>query len=385
MIWLPSPSSHWKHSTSGHQELAGCQILGTRLGPHPDVFFEGSGLWQFFPVSRSLSLVPRTKSSPDICSLFFFFRKLLRAARCFSFHLPFPHFLSAGRQVKPTVFYSVFRFWVDSWHLRFSYSLHFEDCIHSCRECAITHPITPNSLLSAFSTFTESCHLFTAPYVLSFLLLRAHCCFLFQALIIPPLNSLHWSPARFPVSSHSQYSCKRCLQDQMPQWLPFTQGQKFKFLMLLLALGWVSHLASSSFGCNLRSISTESLVFLKPLLVISHLRSDCCILDLRLHLDKSHTPPKPQFKYGSPSPKWLPTPLCHHWSSAHSLRRTQFTVYYNCLFILFHTEDSVSFLTVFSGHSTLSISDKASKKRMCPTCMSVSTLCPWVLLCCQAC
>ena len=68
-------------------------------------FFEGSGLWPFLPVSHSLALVPRTKSRPDMCSLFS--QKLLGAARHFSSHLPFPHLPSPGRQVKPTALYPV--------------------------------------------------------------------------------------------------------------------------------------------------------------------------------------------------------------------------------------------------------------------------------------
>lgn len=147
VIWLPSPSSHWKHSTSGHQELAGCQILSRDAScPHPDVFFEGSGLWQFFlfhalsPGSHEQNLVL------TFALFFFFFRKLPQSCQLFT--CPSPHFLSV-RQVKPIRLNRVSVLeWTPDIYVSVIPSIS-RDCIHSCREC--TSPSDhPNSFFLHF-------------------------------------------------------------------------------------------------------------------------------------------------------------------------------------------------------------------------------------------
>lgn len=103
--WLPNPRDASRSSSW-------CLFL-------KDLDFDNSSLF------HALSLVPRTKSSLTFALFFFFFfRKLLRAARCFSF--TFASYISCLQETKwnPLCLHKLFRFWVDSWHLRFSYSLH---------------------------------------------------------------------------------------------------------------------------------------------------------------------------------------------------------------------------------------------------------------------
>ena len=102
VIWLPSPSSHGKHSTSS----------GTCWLPNPRDASRSSSWCLFWKIIQTgnhsslfHSLSPWFPEQNLVLTFALFSRKLLGAARCFSFHLPFPHILSPGRQVEPTMFH----------------------------------------------------------------------------------------------------------------------------------------------------------------------------------------------------------------------------------------------------------------------------------------
>lgn len=172
-----------------------------------------------------------------------------------------------------------------------------------------------------------------------------------QLPLFRPPPSLPWtlctglllvSPAdSSPVSNHPQYARKRSLRDQMPPVASIHPRAKVEvsYVASGIRLSFSSCLLSSS-GCNLRSISTERLVFLKPLLVMSPSGQI------------SHTSQTPVQIWFSLSQNDYPLLFAIigvlHTPWGHS---SQCTI---IVCTLFHTEDYVSFLTVFSVHSTQS-------------------------------
>ena len=192
VIWLLSPSSHGKHFRSSGTSWP--QILGAHLGPYPDFLkdldFDHSSLFHtlspWFP-EQNLVLT---------CALFFPKSSL----ELLGTSLPTcPSHISRlqGDKWNPQRF-TLCPLWVDSWRLCFGYYLHFEDCIHSYREWAITlRSPWPPFFLHFQHSQSPVIYLLHQMFWVFFPSILTAASFV-QAPTIPPLNSLHWSPASFP-------------------------------------------------------------------------------------------------------------------------------------------------------------------------------------------
>ena len=192
VIRLLSPSSHGKHFRSSGMSWP--QILGAHLSPYPaflkDLDFDHSSLFHtlspWFP-EQNLVLT---------CALFF----PKSSSELLGTSLPTcPSHISRlqGDKWNPQRF-TLCPLWVDSWRLCFDYYLHFEDCIHSYREWAITlrSPWPPFFLHLQHSQGPVIYFLHQMFWVFFPSILSAAS--FVQAPVIPPLNSSHWSPASFP-------------------------------------------------------------------------------------------------------------------------------------------------------------------------------------------
>lgn len=192
-----------------------------------------------------------------------------------------------------------------------------------------------------------------------FLFLLSHCCFPGAGPCHPSLAPMALVSCSFPACLKSSIPHPPRVLSQVPSprqkprpcptrsllWLPFTQERKFKFLMWTLALDLVSNLASSVTRPLefLTPWVQERLVCLKPLLVISCLCSDGCILYLYLHRDKSQYISRAPFQiWFSPRPEISTPSSLPSKAFVHALRRAQVMVYCEYLFTFFFTQQTLS-------------------------------------------